>query len=52
MAQVSVTGGEEIAKQTTNARLGVLGGDFHPWQHRGGTAVFHCGVEGQRAPGC
>ncbi len=26
MAQVSVTGGEEIAKQTTNARLGVLGG--------------------------
>ena len=26
VAQVSVTGGEEIAKQTTNARLGVLGG--------------------------
>ena len=26
VGQVSVTGGEEIAKQTTNARLGVLGG--------------------------
>ena len=26
LAQVSVTDGEEIAKQTTNARLGVLGG--------------------------
>ncbi len=26
IAQVSVTGGEEIAKQTTNSRLGVLGG--------------------------